>query len=399
MTMPSSVGPYFLISALFLLFSWLICAVASRFSKKILISEGGRYESIDGLRGFLALGVFFHHALINFTYQASNVWKAPDEPFYVMTGQLGVGFFFMITAFLFWGRVLRSSCRIDWIDLYRSRVRRILPMYVLSVAILVLIALGKTGIGEGFRYGAVLKEIAKWLGFSFIGAPDINGLVNTFTINAGVFWTLAYEWKFYFVLPFMAALLAISGRWLVYVLIFLYAALSEEKFLFYFFGGMVVADAYSRVEIRSYIPTWRCDLWFVLLLCGVMTGFSTAYGFLQSLLSAIAFFLMLNGRGVFGLLHTKAAKLLGEVSYSIYLLHGVVITVTLAAARLAGVKWVESNYWAAVFLMGLILITVSILTFRFVELPFLKKSLIKSGGKSEFDDAAGLMGGRLCKKT
>ena len=398
MITPSSVLPYFFISALFLLFSGLICASASRFSKNILISEGGRHEAIDGLRGFLALGVFFHHALINFSYQTSNVWKAPDEPFYVMTGQLGVGFFFMITAFLFWGRVLKSSYRIDWIDLYRSRVRRIVPMYILSVVFLVVIALGKTGISEDFRYGAVIKDVARWFGFSFFGAPDINGLVNTFTINAGVFWTLSYEWKFYFVLPFMGALLAISRRWLVYVLVFLYIALSEEKFLFYFLGGMVVADVYSRVEIRYNIPAWRCDLWFILILCGLMTEFSTAYGFLQSLLSATAFFLMLNGRGVFGLLHTKAAKLLGEASYSIYLLHGVVITVTLAAARLAGLKWVESNYWGVVLLMGLILITVSVLTFRFVELPFLTRSLIKSSGKSELDGTAGLVGGRLCKK-
>jgi peptidoglycan/LPS O-acetylase OafA/YrhL len=391
----SSVGPYFLISALFLLFSWLICAATSRFSKKILLNEGGRHEAIDGLRGFLALGVFFHHALVNFSYQTSSVWRAPDEPFYVMTGQLGVGFFFMITAFLFWGRVLRSSSRIDWIDLYRSRVRRIVPMYVLSVALLILIALGKTGIGEGFRFGTVLKEIVKWFCFSFIGAPDINGLKDTFTINAGVFWTLAYEWKFYFILPFMMALLVTMRRWLVYGLIFLYAALSEEKFLFYFFWGMIVADIYSRKEIKVNIPHWRCDLWFILILGGVMTGFSTAYGLWQSLLSAAAFFLMLNGRGVFGLLHTTAAKLLGQVSYSIYLLHGIVITAALAVARFAGVKWTESNYWVVVFVLGLILITTSVFTFRFVELPFLTKSLIKSGRKSKADETIGLVDRRI----
>ena len=122
-----------------------------------------------------------------------------------------------------------------------------------------------------------------------------------------------------------------------------------------------------------------------------MTGFSTAYGLLQSLLSATAFFLMLNGQGVFGLLRTKAAKLLGQVSYSIYLLHGIVITAALAVARLVDVKWVNSNYWPAVFVMGLILITTSVFTFRFVELPFLTKSLIKSGRKSGVYKTIGLV--------
>jgi peptidoglycan/LPS O-acetylase OafA/YrhL len=384
MITPSSVLPYFLISALFLLLSWVICTGDSRLSKKVLVNESGHHESIDGLRGFLALGVFFHHALINFNYQTSNVWQAPTEPFYVMTGQLGVGFFFMITAFLFWGRVLRSSSRIDWIELYRSRVRRIVPMYVLSVSLVVLIAFGKTGIDDGFNFGAVTKEILRWFCFSFVGTPDINGLKNTFTINAGVFWTLAYEWKFYFILPFMALLLA-RGRWIVYVPMFLYVVLAEEKFLSYFFWGMILADLYPRKLIKVNIPSWIYDLWFVLILCVVMTGFSTAYGLLQSLLAAIAFFLMLKGQGVFGLLHTKAAKLLGQVSYSIYLLHGIVITAVLSAAQMAGLKWIDSNYWVAVFVMGLILITISVFTFRFVELPFLARSLIRSGRKYNVD--------------
>ncbi len=377
MSMPSSIGPYFLISTLFLFFSWGVCTGASRFSINILVCPGGRHESIDGLRGFLALGVFFHHTLINFSYQASNVWKAPDEPFYVMTGQLGVGFFFMITAFLFWGRVLKSSYRIDWINLYRSRVRRIVPMYILSVVLLVVIALGKTGISEDFRYGEVIKDVARWFGFSFFGVPDINGLKNTFTINAGVFWTLAFEWKFYFLLPFMAALLAAYERWPVYSLIFLYAVLSGENFLFYFFWGMIVADTYSRFDIKAYIQAWLCDLSFIAILCILMLAFSTAYGFLQSLLSAAAFFLMLNGRGIFGLLHTRASKLLGEISYSIYLLQGIVITVALMLMQLAGIKWTEENYWIIVLVMGFILITTSIFSFRFVEFPFLKKMQIK----------------------
>jgi peptidoglycan/LPS O-acetylase OafA/YrhL len=398
MTTPSSVWPYFVISALFLLFSWLICATTERFSKSILIKDGGRHESIDGIRGFLALGVFFHHALVNFSYQTTNVWEAPDEPFYVMTGQLGVGFFFMITAFLFWGRVLMSSSRIDWIDLYRSRVRRIVPMYVLSVALLVIIAFANTGIGEGLRFGAVLKAVLKWFCFSFVGSPDINGFKDTFTINAGVFWTLAYEWKFYFVLPFMMALLLTAGRWLVYVLIFLYATLADEKFLYYFLCGMLVADIYFCRKIKLNISPWRCDLWFILILCGVMVAFSTAYGLLQSLLSGTAFFMMLNGQGVFGLLHTKAAKLLGQVSYSIYLLHGVVITVALAVFRWAGIKWVDSNYWEAVLVMGLILITTSVLTFRFVEFPFLTKSPTKAGGKSELDETIHLSDRRILGK-
>ncbi len=372
MIQPSSIWPYFLLSTVFVLFAGGIYLLASQISRQGMLSEGGRYESIDGLRGFLALGVFFHHALINFSFQSTGVWKAPDEPFYVMTGQLGVGLFFMITAFLFWGRILKAGRGIDWIALYRSRVRRIVPMYVVTVVVLVLIAVSKTANGD-IHYAGVLKDVLKWFYFYLLGAPDINGLPYTFTINAGVFWTLAYEWKFYFALPFMAALLAISGRWGVYLLLGLYAALSDEKFLLYFLGGMIVADVHERVRSSIRVPAWLSDVLFVGLLYLLMTSFDTAYRASAAVLATMAFLLMLNGRGVFGLLHTKAARLLGEVSYSIYLLHGIVITLFLTFAKAVDFHWVDANYWWVVLSMGFILVALSVLTFKFIEQPFIRK--------------------------
>lgn len=375
MTQPASIWPYFVLSGVFLLFSGGIYLIARKFSWKGVVSEGGRHESIDGLRGLLALGVFFHHALINFAFQTSGAWKAPDEPFYAMTGQLGVGFFFMITAFLFWGRILKSESGVDWVALYRFRIRRIVPMYLVAVVVLVLIALSKAAGKSDVQYISVFTNIVRWFYFSFLGAPDINELPRTFTINAGVFWTLAYEWRFYFALPFLAALMSISGRWSVYFLVGFYAALSEEKFLYYFLGGMLVADIHKQRWFVSSIRSWLSDVLFVGVLYVLMTSFDTAYGFFAGVLAMVAFLLILNGGGVFGLLHTKAARLLGEVSYSIYLLHGLVITLFLSVAGSVGFRWTVSNYWPVVLSMGLILVAISVITFRLIERPFIQKTL------------------------
>lgn len=105
-----------------------------------------------------------------------------------------------------------------------------------------------------------------------------------------------------------------------------------------------MADVYFRREIKVNIPAWRCDLWFVLVLSGVMTGFSTAYGLWQGVLSAGAFVLMLNVRSVFGLPIQKQQSCLVRLAIAFILLHGIVITTTLSVARLGGIKWVESNY-------------------------------------------------------
>src|SRR5476649_2639693 len=73
----------------------------------------GRVHAIDGLRGFLALGVFFTHVIGTYGYYARGRWYSTFSPVHATMGQAGVAIFFMITGFLFWGRVLRSKDAFD----------------------------------------------------------------------------------------------------------------------------------------------------------------------------------------------------------------------------------------------------------------------------------------------
>src|SRR5215831_10336705 len=66
-----------------------------------------RLSTLDGLRGFLALCVFFQHATL-YGPPAS----APG--FYFYNGQVGVETFFMITGYLFWSRLVAQRGRWDW---------------------------------------------------------------------------------------------------------------------------------------------------------------------------------------------------------------------------------------------------------------------------------------------
>jgi peptidoglycan/LPS O-acetylase OafA/YrhL len=91
---------------------------------------------IDGLRGWLALGVFFTHVALMYAYNVSGAWEAPASAFYRLTGEIAVSLFFMITGFLFWTRALRGGDAFDAAALYRSRLRRIVPMYLVSVALI-----------------------------------------------------------------------------------------------------------------------------------------------------------------------------------------------------------------------------------------------------------------------
>ncbi|WP_419760663.1 acyltransferase family protein [Acidisoma sp.] len=60
-----------------------------------------RVQTIDGLRGFLAIGVFIHHSVIYHQYLLTGRWDVPPSVFYTNIGKAGVTVFFMITGYLF----------------------------------------------------------------------------------------------------------------------------------------------------------------------------------------------------------------------------------------------------------------------------------------------------------
>jgi hypothetical protein len=104
-----------------------------------------RIRSIDGLRGFLALAVFFHHAAIYNLFLLDGHWDLTPSRFYNFLGPIGVSMFFMITGYLFWARVIREGAKPAWVSLYIGRIFRIGPLYLVAVAGMLLLVF--------YRYG------------------------------------------------------------------------------------------------------------------------------------------------------------------------------------------------------------------------------------------------------
>ena len=73
--------------------------------------SSARYSALDGLRGFAALSVFFHHVAITYYFIVAGEWSHAGSRFYTLLGPVGVSLFFMITGFLFWGKMLRTKGR------------------------------------------------------------------------------------------------------------------------------------------------------------------------------------------------------------------------------------------------------------------------------------------------
>jgi peptidoglycan/LPS O-acetylase OafA/YrhL len=84
-----------------------------------------------------------------------------------------------------------------------------------------------------------------------------------------------------------------------------------------------------------------------------------------------AFVLIAAGTTLFGFLRLAALRLLGDMSYSIYLLHGLllycvfVIVIGKEAAREMSVV----GYWSVAAVCTPVLVTLCYCTYRFIELP------------------------------
>jgi peptidoglycan/LPS O-acetylase OafA/YrhL len=364
--------------ALFLLVAHFIVKLIPFYARECGPATGGdRFETIDGLRGYLALGVFFGHAVLKYYWYETGRWGGQPTGIYGISSHMGVSLFFAITGFLFWGKVLRTNGRMNWKTLYVSRFLRLTPLYLFSVALVFAIVAVQTGFEMHVGRKRLLIQTASWLTFSLVEPMDINGLKGTERINAGVLWTLAYEWKFYLALPLLA-LFAWGWRFSILAITFvgLFLLAPSERIVFNFFIGMLVAYAVGQGRWGEALKSRTATVVALGCLTALLLPLEplgSARGWLEPLLLFVVFLIIAHGNGLFGLLTHPAAKYLGTVSYGIYLLHGIALYVMLQL--LNSVKPIISmqplEYWMMIALIGVIIVLVCGVTYRFVEHPFL----------------------------
>jgi len=340
-----------------------------------------RHQTIDGLRGFLALAVFIFHVVITHRYLTAGVWDPPDRMAYALLGPVGVSVFFMITGFLFWEKLLTEHGRPRWIALYRGRLFRIAPLYLAAVIVMLLMVFIKTDFRLQVPIGDLLSTCLQWLAIGIFNyQPDVNGYPARHLL-AGVTWTISYEWAFYASLPLTAAfarsrlhLLWTVGALLSCLLGKVLLQSSILGFAALFLCGMTTASLLHmhwkpRIsDGNASIAAAGCVLaLFVLAELGIVTN---GYGSIATVLLAIFFYLICSGASLFTLLTTHAARRLGNISYSLYLLQGLVLTIFFAIDPVRRFALASTlNYWSTAVLCTAALIIVASCAYFFIELP------------------------------
>lgn len=368
----------------FIASSLIACHLIAHIICKLKPTQGAeaiksREGHIDGLRGYLALGVYMHHFSVTYNWRNGGIWTNPRDPILTHAGQISVALFFMITGFLFIKILLNSSTQIDWKALYIRRIFRIFPLYIAIVTTLILLALLETKFSD-ISPKELVTGMARWL---LLIGDTINNYEHTRNIIAGVDWTLKYEWLFYLSLPFLSILfrfkkvttflcvsiLIVSGETLqVSLLLWTFNTLYFHLFLV---GGIIAKLSNHKLTININHPT--ITITSLLSLVAIIFAFETAYGIPQSILLTIFFTPIALGNHIFGILKTNAALFLGKISYSIYLTHGIILFIlfTVIFPQIP-YNTTEKRFMVLMPVISPIIIIISWASFSAIEKPMME---------------------------
>lgn len=379
---------------------FLIASFIFMFREKLpaeLNSSGGRYLYIEPLRGIAASLVVVCHSFLSYNFFISSKWS-PVSNFVEYSnpivldlvrkmGGIGVIIFFMITSFLFFDKILKSSGRLDVKTFFISRFFRIVPLYLFVVSIGLVIVLF-TGLNSIVGIKDISKSVLSWFSFGLMDMASISSVIPHGLIFAGVFWTLAIEWKFYLILP---ALSAFYGRIssvifisLAFVLtcIFNYIGVIDKYIattLLCFIMGMVASLTVNNyISIPKRMLTALSVISVVLMIYFVSTN-RAIYKIEPVIFLGLVFIFICNGFSLFGILKLKSLSYLGVISYSLYLIHG------LSYFLMNGFLNVKGSFVINSIISITISIMLSSVTYLFIE----HKSIIfgkKIGSKFKNDN-------------
>jgi peptidoglycan/LPS O-acetylase OafA/YrhL len=370
--------------------SLVLCMLLANYLGKtkyfsFLESRKDRFGSIDGVRGFLALFVFFHHFIITYYWKMDGQWKRPPEDIFQNYGKVGVAIFFMITGFLFFSKISNKERPVNWGLLYQSRLFRILPLYIFALTVITLIVFANSNYQLNVTPFALIKQFLRW--GLFIGG-SINGFLDTKLIIAGVDWTLKYEWLFYLSLPVIALInkkLGMIGL-LLLVMVSLVGFISplsisyfSSTFIIYFCVGAAISSFSNKInafiEARHFLISSINLILVILILL-----YPNTLDLMHVGMISVLFMLIAGGNTMFGLFSLRASIILGEISYSIYLLHGIILYLIFTVISPISFE----NYQVREFIYFMPLISVLVVVVATFTYLIIEKPCIEIGRKLTF---------------
>lgn len=344
---------------------------------------------VDGLRGLLAFGVMTIHyfGILNLVKKFEFSTDHVSSIVKLLRGWT-VPIFFAITAYLFIQRLIEPDYHEGrtTIKFLIGRIFRLVPTTLLACLLFLLTNLVAY---TNIRSPSLLLHNLKILlnaALSSIGSPaagpDSNQIASwAWSIACGAQWTLHLEWIFYLSLAALSIFTLKKKSVLLpatVIIVLLFGIQGSRDFFqnwdfmtWAFLPGLILGLTCKYWKKHSYLSH---PLSAAIALAAVIS--SAFYSKLKVKIPANTLFLaiILSNNTATNFLGSKLLRSLGETTYSIYLLHGIVQYITL--------KWIvtipvarnmpEWLWWLTCVLQVVVIVIIARLSFEYVEKPGIK---------------------------
>ena len=360
-----------------------------------------RVLAMEGLRGLAILLVFLCHYKIVILDRLSPAFSSAFFETTVQIGGTGVDLFFLLSGMLIYRAALRRDLHLG--KFLARRIQRIYPTFLVAFAIyFVASALLHQG---PRRVPSSLSEAASYVALNVLLLP---GIVDMQPLIPAA-WSLSYEICFYIAIPILVLTLRMS-HWsrlrrcllwtslltlhLIYVLMLpqtlpIYRYQSNNFLRFgMFLAGMLVFEFLGSVRAANWLTVKR-QLWLSVI--GASTGLGYCFIIFRDVnIEPLPTFHSVVKAGLVCITYTSLAlatlgdhglwkavfsntwlRWTGNISYSLYLIHGIVLNTVIAVLLHASTVRNHPSISAVVLLPLSFAITflASMLLFLAVEKP------------------------------
>jgi peptidoglycan/LPS O-acetylase OafA/YrhL len=338
-------------------------------------------NSIQAMRGIAAVLVMLFHYRLNFNFSFYNFGNE-----ILISGAVGVPLFFIISGFIM-GYTQKNDGPSASLKFVINRLCRIVPLYYFCTILWVIMLNVNMDDASSFN-----DSINMFKSFMFIplssDTPPGFGYATLFvgwSLNYEVFFYLLFamslllgrfKWVFFFTATF-ALLVVVPGivdsptlnAEHAYGFTNPYVAMATNPLIWNFAAGVAIALIIGKVNFdfaATYIK-WASWLCIILFAWQYLSGFNAGVSINKwGIFSCLLLFFMTLREKIFGCNAPKFLVFLGEISFSIYLMHPIAKEMVYAVLRNAGDKYTSG------FVFGITCVAITILlsaaTHRFIEL-------------------------------
>jgi peptidoglycan/LPS O-acetylase OafA/YrhL len=337
-----------------------------------------RLHYLDSLRGIAAVSVICSHFVLGYGLPSQLQWLSQTPIHALWHGEGAVSFFFVLSGFVLALPYLAEKPKqILFLPYAINRFFRIVPLLVFAIFASLF--------ARQFLFHTyqTIPEQSGWVQWFWHQSLTPKGILQLLPQG----WTLAVELPMSLIIPFMAVATRKNSFWLVLCAYLLILTMGLNKYVFDFVLGVVLARNKDLMR----------DIWLSLSnfsrLLTLITGFLlyTAVFFTpQSLYSVLNFifvdpiglgcvlilFCVLCSISIQRILSHVTFLFLGKISYSIYLMHFIILLcITPAVVSLLNRNQISDEYSTRLISLAATLVTtiiISVYSYLLVEQPFIR---------------------------